>query len=373
MSSDSKIYSKLLEESDKQIWNDFVNESPWSTILQFWQWGDTKETEGWTPYRIAVFDDQKIIVGAQILVKPAPVLGNYLYVPHGPVFQTLEDFSRGWDKLHFHLLNFAKAHNCFVIELEPMLGVHADENELSAGLVHYTNTDVLDHILNKGYMKTNRNMQPKYKLLYDLTKSEEELLGLMKKNTRYNVKYAMKKGVQIEESSPKDKNIQAKLRRFYDLVLDMQKRSNGYPVRPFKTFTRLFEAFADTDNIALFEAKYEDDLITTNISERTKTWSSSFYAGSNRLHSNVKAPYLLRWESIRSAKKYGSKVYDFWGFIPESDQHKGYSDTKLSFGGIRIDTYGLLALPIDSNKFFIWDKIIPLRGKIIELLRKIKR
>ena len=153
---------------------------------------------------------------------------------------------------------------------------------------------------------------------------------------------------------PDDPIITKKIDDFYDLLLETQKRSGGYPIRSRDSFHRLFEIFKGTNNIALFEASFEGEIIVINISQRTKYWSSSFYAGSNRKHSKVKAPYLLRWESIKAAKKFGSSLYDFWGIVPGS-QHKGYSDQKLSFGGVRMDTYGLLALPISPIKYYLWD------------------
>ena len=106
-----------------------------------------------------------------------------------------------------------------------------------------------------------------------------------------------------------------------------------------------------------------------NISQRTTSWASSFYASSNRKFTEVKAPYLMRWQSIIAAQNFGSKVYDFWGIIPNSQQHQGYSENKLSFGGARINTYGLLALPINRIKYLIWDGAIKLRAKLFGLFR----
>lgn len=371
----TKIYSKLLSEEYKPTWNQFVEDSKWSTILQLWEWGEVKEGEGWNAYRIGVFEDKSLILCAQILVKKASLLGNYLYIPHGPVFQKVEDLEAGIEKLNFHLISFAKSHNCFAIEIEPMLGTAVLEEGqiLTTGLTHYTNTKAIDILKDVGYTNTKRNMQPKHKLFYDLELSEEELLALMKKNTRYNVRLAQKKNVEVIEYGLNEPNIIQKLRLFYDLLLKMQQRAKGYPVRPYKSFLRLLNEFKDNDHITIFEAKYDGDLITMNISQKMKSWSSSFYRGSQRIHNKVKASYLLRWESILSAKRYGSKVYDFWGFIPNDSQHKGYSDTKLSFGGTRIDMHGILAMPLDKNKYFIWNKILPLRVKLMTIIRSLKR
>ncbi|MCA9386121.1 GNAT family N-acetyltransferase, partial [Candidatus Dojkabacteria bacterium] len=167
-----------------------------------------------------------------------------------------------------------------------------------------------------------------------------------KKNTRYNIGYAERKGEEVKTYSLEDENIDEKLSEFYDLLEEMQERSSGYPIRSKKYFKKLFKEFKGTDSIVLFEVSYKGDVIAMNISEFTDVWASSFYAGSNRLHRKVKAPYQLRWQSIKEAKERGCKVYDFWGIIPDSKHHKGYSDHKLSFGGDRVDYVGIIRYSI---------------------------
>jgi peptidoglycan pentaglycine glycine transferase (the first glycine) len=146
--------------------------------------------------------------------------------------------------------------------------------------------------------------------------------------------------------------------------LSTQERAKGYPIRPKSTFTSLLEVFKNTKLLKYFEARFQGDLITANISQFTSYWSSSFYGASNRLHPDTKAAYLLRWESVLEAKRRGCRIYDFWGIILDSKQHQGYSETKLSFGGTRMDTYGIFALPLSGWKYEVWDKLLPLRNKI---------
>ncbi len=355
-------------------WNDFIEKSLWGDVLQFEQWAEVKGKEGWRSRKCESANGK---VRSQCLIKSVPLLGNYLYVPHGPVFETVEDLAtniRAWKEA---VVALAKEEKCFAIEIEPKIG-HLVVNEESQndvvqkntkGLEHFTNPRVLEIFKQAGFRETGRNMQPIYKLLYDLSLSDEELMSLMSKSTRYNVRYAEKHGVVVKEYLPDDPLIETKLKQFYDLLLEMQKRAKGYPVRPYSSFVKLFEVFKGTKNLSLFEASYEGDVIIMTISPRTKGWCSSFYAGSNRLHPNLKAPYLIRWEAIKKAKEYGSKVYDFWGIIPNSKQHKGYSDNKLSFGGTRIDHVGLLQLPINSSKTKVFNTILPMRAKISELKR----
>ncbi|MBN1331939.1 peptidoglycan bridge formation glycyltransferase FemA/FemB family protein [Candidatus Dojkabacteria bacterium] len=371
--------------SDQQAQNDFVSNSAWGDILQFWQWGEVKKEEGWQKFLVG----ESLRVRSMVLMKKVPGLGNYAYVPHGPVFESVEDLKAGIEEWKTALLQFAKSHNCFVIEIDPKIGYLRDEvlpisegdedlrkkneivNRNIKNLSHFYNPEILEILQAAGFKKTSRNMQPTHKLLYSLDLSDDELMSLMDKNTRYNIGYAERKGVQVEHYFPDNPQIGERLKVFYSLTKEMQSRVGGYPIRPYESFVKLFEVFKGTQNIVLFEASFEGDPIIMNISQFTKNWSSSFYAGSNRLHSNVKAPYLIRWKSTQLAREFGSKVYDFWGIIPKSRQHKGYSDHKLSFGGTRIDHVGLMQLPLNGTKTAILNNVIPLRTKIAEFKRKI--
>lgn len=369
---ETNITVKRMEAESLELWNDFVNNSRWGDVLQFWQWGDTKKVEGWKPIRIGVFEGADLILAAQCLVKNAGVLGKYIYVPHGPVFHSVAGLKKSIKLFKNELLKIASEEEGFAIEIEPKIGQLPEEllesPIVSENLQYLIDPAILKLFESNGFKISGRNMQPKYKLFYDLDRSDEDLLSLMKKNTRYNVKLAQKKGVKIREYDLNDPKIDRKLLQFYDLLLMTQDRAKGYPIRSFDYFKKFFKNFSGTNSVFLLEATYEDKTIAMNISQRTKYWSSSFYAASNRLFPEVKAPYLLRWESILRAKAMGAKLYDFWGIIPNSSQHQGYSDNKLSFGGVRMDTYGILTLPLSFSRYFIWDKLLPLRSKLGKLI-----
>ena len=71
---------------DKGEWNGYA-EGFGAHPLQLWQWGELKgQTGPWTPYRLAVRDDDGSAVGgAQVLVRAMPFpFGAIAYAPRGP-------------------------------------------------------------------------------------------------------------------------------------------------------------------------------------------------------------------------------------------------------------------------------------------------
>jgi lipid II:glycine glycyltransferase (peptidoglycan interpeptide bridge formation enzyme) len=309
-----------------------------------------------------------------------------MYVPHGPLIQIAKSTSpiahssslNAFKIFVAGLMKLALDRGCFAVEIEPKIGEFVPGllpagrhgGEMSEGLSHFTDKSYLRLFLDAGFIKTGRNFQSKYKLLFDLGESDDELLARMKKNTRYNIGYAERKGVEVEEIKFSDPKATDVLNQMYELMLETQKRAKGYPIRPKSSFEKLLSEFKDTGNMVFEVARHQGDVLGINITQRTKNWSSSFYAGTSREKSNLKAPYLLRWHSIRNAKKTGSKIYDFWGFVPNDKQHSGYSEHKISFGGTRIDHVGLLAFPINELKYQVWDKLIPLRSRLASIFRR---
>ncbi|MBN1915726.1 peptidoglycan bridge formation glycyltransferase FemA/FemB family protein [Candidatus Dojkabacteria bacterium] len=372
---------EVISEDKKKSWNSFVDNSLYGDILQYWQWGETKRGEGWNPVRVWVRSPQEknqvILICAQILIKKVPFLGNYMYIPHGPLFLpglNLAEARAALKTFIEELKKMAKESGSFAIEIEPKIGEYVSGvGEMSDGLRHFTDERLINLFENSGFKKTGRNLQPKYKLLYDLSKSDEELLNYMKKNTRYNVRYAEKHGVEVVETKFSDPKAKEKFEKFYELLKEMQKRTKGYPVRPKSSFMRLLKEFSKTHNLVFIEVKHNKETLAMNITQRTSNWAASFYAGSTRIKSNLKATYLMRWASIQSARRFGSKVYDFWGFIPNSKQHEGYSDNKLSFGGTRIDHVGIMGLPLNKIKYSLWNLMVPARRILYEAMRILKK
>jgi peptidoglycan pentaglycine glycine transferase (the first glycine) len=348
---------EFVEIKDQEQWNSFVMQNSQTDILQSWQWGQVKKIEGWTPYRFCITEiplnppssREKFVLAGQVLVKDVKFLGRVGYIPHGPFWNAgcgmrNTELDKALSKFKQELKEWARRQGIFVIEIEPKIDV--------------VDTEKIKLFKKAGFRITNRNIQPKYKLLLDITKSEEEILAGMKKNTRYNIKYAQNHGVEVKIYRPSDFDTTAVIDRFYELVVDMQKRAKGYPARSKKYFERFVDEYKNSDNVLIFEVSHKGEVIAMNISEFTDVWTSSFYAGSNRLFPNLKAPYLLRWASIQEAKKRGCKVYDFWGIIPNSKQHKGYSDNKMSFGGERVDFVGIWVCPVNRLKYHVYEFLL---------------
>jgi len=376
-------FSKGDDEGIKR-WNEFSSNCLWGDILQFWQWGELKKTEGWKPLRLQVKKENQVVLQVQFLLKKVKFLGVLAYAPHGPVADSFENLQIGLEFLYKELKtnSIFKREDIFALEIEPRLGLLVSDFDQNKNNPKYKNPNSVlakitdsknqELITASGFQKTQRNMQPKYKLYYDLEKSPEELLAQAKKSTRYNVKYATKKGVTASKIDLENEQINTTLENFYNLLLETQKRAKGYPIRSKKYFENLIKEFKNTQAVSFFEVKHENEVLGVNISEFSQNWSSSFYAGTSRNKSKLKAVYLLRFKSLMDAKERGCKIYDFWGIVPKSKAHSGYSDHKLSFGGEKVVNYGIFAASKNLVKFWIWNQGIKLYNDFAKWKIKLK-
>jgi len=206
--------------------------------------------------------------------------------------------------------------------------------------------------------KSPHDMQPKQNFIIDITLSEEELLAEMKSKTRYNIRLAKKKGMEIMVTRE-----QKYIDKFIDLVEQTAKRK-GVSFHEREHYLKMFKCIPE-DILQLYVAKYEGEVIATNI--------ISFYGGvATYLHGatsdkfrNVMAPFLLQWRAILDAKKRGLKYYDFGGIFPDSQDSgkQGITRFKLGFSPKTKPFQTIGSYDVLLNKF---------RYKLYQVLREVK-
>ena len=168
----------------------------------------------------------------------------------------------------------------------------------------------------------------------DLTKSEDELLANMKSKWRYNIRLAEKKGVEIVKGTSKDIDV------FYDLYLETSKR-DGIAIHSKKYYQDLLELSESRNSkgnplVTLYIAKHENDNLAAIITLFTPYQATYVYGASSNLKRNLMPAYLLQWNAIKDAKKFGSKSYDFYGMPPTDDENHpmhGLYRFKTGFSG----------------------------------------
>ncbi|MFZ4631741.1 MAG: lipid II:glycine glycyltransferase FemX [Patescibacteria group bacterium] len=292
-------------------------------------WAELIKSEGESLEIYGAEDKGEIISSALIIKKSLFLNFYYYYVPRGP---------RGDKKSIAYLLSELKnkKSDAVFIRVEP---------EENPNIIFENEKNII--------LKKSLDLQPKKTLMIDLSLSEEEILSAMHQKTRYNIRLAEKKGVEIISS---EKNSEADFLEFWRLM-DITSERDAFRLHSKEHYKNLLKS---DDNIKLFFASYQGKNIATGLFCFYNNRVTYMHGASDNETRNLMAPYLLQFEVIKRAKKEGYKNYDFYGI--DENKWPGVTRFKLGFGGFIKEypgTYDLILRPIIYNLY--------------EFLRRIRR
>jgi len=261
---------------------------PEGGLLQSRGWAVFQEAAG---VRVAVVAERTQPIFCHVLT--LPIVGRYLYVPRG-VPQISEHLPQ--------LRALAARYDCAWIRLEPL--------EKHGGVQEGVHSP--------------HDMQPHCVLQMDLTPDEDALLAQMKSKTRYNIRLAQKKGVEVSVYRHGEPGADEALAAFVALVAATAQRK-GVVFHPRTYYEQMFAHVAHESgtDIMLYVARYDGVVVAANLVTVCGDVATYLHGATSDAHRSVMAPFLLQWRQITDAKKRGCRWYDFGGvFGDNSDTGK---------------------------------------------------
>jgi lipid II:glycine glycyltransferase (peptidoglycan interpeptide bridge formation enzyme) len=360
--------------------------------------GEFLQSEDWRKFQESVgrktFHSEGENFWANIILHTLPVAGNYFYVPRGPILENQKSKIKNQnDNEKFKndlndIINLAKENKAGWIRIDP------------------GNAEILENIKKNTkhkIVKAPHDMQPKEIFVIDITKSDEELLANMKPKTRYNIRLAEKKGVEVKISNFKfqtclpvgkvpnqiqsaswrtnDKEDGYCIDEFIRLTAVMAKRQ-GITAHPAEYYRKMFQNISG-DILKLYIAEYEGKIIVANLVIFCGETCIYLHGASDDNFRSVMAPYLLQWRQIQDAKKAGCVKYDFGGIstnyklntnVPArnaivaggriTNKWSGITKFKLGFSPKTLPNIfpGSYDIIIDSKKYWIYRILQKLKG-----------
>jgi lipid II:glycine glycyltransferase (peptidoglycan interpeptide bridge formation enzyme) len=298
--------------SEAARWNAFIGASSRHSFLQTWAWGDMQRTIGARFWRVVVEDAGKLLAAALVIERQLQLGYSWLYIPRGPMF--LEGLSEHdtklvWDVLEEKLKSLADECGAFFVRIDP----------------------AWDSFSRAGWRKASREVQPRTTLLLDLTKSKEQLLAGLHPKTRYNIRTAERKGVQVRFSqSPED------VEQFLRVSQSVTFRS-GFAYHPDSYYHAMMNVLGNAGMAELAIAEVGGEGIAAHVMIYADGIATYAHGASLYEKRSYMAPALLYWQTIVRAKEKGMQRYDFFGIAPQdADEHHpwaGITRMKLGFGG----------------------------------------
>jgi lipid II:glycine glycyltransferase (peptidoglycan interpeptide bridge formation enzyme) len=211
----------------------------------------------------------------------------------------------------------------------------------------------------------------KYTFQLDIGKSEEELLKNMHQKTRYNLRLAEKKGVEIVEDSSEQG-----FEEYWKLMEETTKRQ-GFFAHGKGYHKKMWQEMTGSGMGHLFKAIYQDKTLTAWMVFILNDTIYYPYGASSNEHREVMASNLMMWEVMRYGKKQGCRLFDMWGSLgPEPDTKDpwyGFHKFKQGYGSELVEflgTYDLVITPLLYNLYGITDAVRWAGLKLLAGLRK---
>lgn len=263
------------------------------------------------------------------ILKSTPV-GNYLYLPYGPVFED----NKGLQNALKSLKLLAERNQAFFIRVEPQ------------------STEFVTHLPSNSRKSTDLN--PKETWILDLTGKEEDLKSRLPSRLLRYYKNAEKKGLKIITShDPEDIHYLLDLQQ----ALAKEKGISTFSLNYLQT--ELKQPFS-----TLYLVKYQDpesqneEIVAAGLVFDTRTTRYNLQGAQNDLGRRLHATGILTIQLILDAKANHQGIFDFWGIAPEgaSPNHPwaGFTAFKKTFAGTEVQYSGTYDLVLNSAKYRLY-------------------
>ncbi len=265
-------------------WQAYLSRHPEAHLLQQTAWGELKARFGWQVERILVGD-----AGSQVLFRKLPFNLSIAYIPKGPV-------GSDWAALWPEIDHLCRAKHAVLLKVEPDAWAPLPEDFVKTQF--------------PGFQSSQHAIQPLRTVLIDLDGGPDEIITRMKQKTRYNIRLAQKKGIEVHASTD--------FATFHKLMAVTGKR-DGFGVHSKDYYCLAHQLFASSGACSLLQAEYGSQPLAALMvfSAGNRAWY--LYGASNDLERNRMPTYLLQWHAIEWAHLQACQEYDLWG-VPDYDE-----------------------------------------------------
>jgi lipid II:glycine glycyltransferase (peptidoglycan interpeptide bridge formation enzyme) len=322
--------------------------------LQTWEWGEFRKKTGNKVVRLGVYKGKKLTDSIQVVFSIVPKTGLKIgTVIRGPLptHQILDS-----------LKNLAKQENAIFIKLEPF----AVKKAINNTKLQISNYSSIRHLLKENNCIKGKTLFTPTSFWIDLTRSEKELMKGFHSKTRYNVRYAKRKGVQVVED-----NSNEAFEKYISLTRETVERqgfyahSEKYHRIMWKYLHQLPITNHQTPIARLLTARYKNKILTTWIVFSWKNFLYYPYGASTNRYKNLQANSLMMWEAIKYGKKLGLKTFDLWG----REEGKGFTRFKEGFNPQVVESLGTWDL-VTSPLYYMYRPVEFIRWNFLRLRGK---
>ena len=292
-----------------------------------------------------------------LAIKKSTPVGNYLFLPYGPVAKdeaALKSAIKALEAL-------ARRERAIFVRIEPQL------KEAEAYLTsHYRRV---------------KEIEPADTWVLELSPDEATIISNFSQGTRTRYNTYQKKGLLVEVTKEKSEishlaALQDKLYKKKNLTAFSRKYLETELAQPFASLYLV--KYHHPDVSADGASGASDVQSTPNLPEDGQVIAASLFfdyedtryymqSAADGDFKKLPATVALLTKAIFDAKKKGIKYFDFWGIAPEGADSThpwyGFTEFKKSFGGAEVHYAGTYDIIISKFKYNLFNLIKKLAGK----------
>lgn len=277
--------SSIVEDRE---WDSFLAQISGGHHVQTSLWGQVKASLGWEVLRLIVRNNDGIVAGAQLLMRPMPVVGNYGYLSKGPVFAIDDPFL--FELVVERLKQLVKVYHIRNLIIQPP----DNGQKLEAKLPDW------------GFRLSADKLGLSATVVVDLTTDLDQLLAQMKSKTRYNIRLGQRKGITVREGAEED------IGAFYQMLTATGERQ-GFVSNSEQYYVDQWRILEPHGYCKLFLAEYQGEPVSGLLAITfgdTVLYKRGAWSGR---HGNLRPNEVMHWSAIEWAKSHGYRYYDFEG------------------------------------------------------------
>lgn len=277
-----------------------------------------------------------------LAIKKSTPVGNYLYLPYGPVAETKAGLKNALESLE----SLAKKKSAIFIRIEPM-------------------TPEIAEFLPQNAKKV-KDLNPKETWVLDLTGNDDALKSKLPSRLLRYYKNMAKNGLTIEKTADPEKikhllNLQKSLAKEKGINTFSETYLKTELTQPFAT---LYLLKHNPENLS--KTQEAQEILAAGLVFDDETTRYNLQGAQSELGKKLHATGILTIQLILDAKEKGLKTFDFWGIAPDNapKDHPwaGFTNFKKTFAGHEVRYAGTYDL-IEN----------PLKYRLYNLLRKLNR
>ena len=325
-------------------WDKFVKSHTEANFLQSWDFYEFHTARGKKVVRRVAEENGKIVAAYAGVVETAK-RGTYMAVAGGPILDWTDK------KLVKAVFNDIKEEgnkqNVVFVRVRPQL-------ELSDRSLKLMDTFDLK--------PAPMYLSVEYAGILDLKKTEPEILTNASQGFRRKLRKAEKNDIEITADASDES-----IREFCKLEKKHAERQK-YVAFSESFLTKQFEAFRKNDEVLIYTAKKDGEILAQNFMIFYGPEASYHYGVSSELGTKYSAAPLLHMAAMKEARERGCIRYNLWGIVgTDETSHRfyGVSEFKRSFGCEELKYTPAHDLILKPTKYQL--------TKIVETIRKKKR